>query len=289
MPKNPNNHVKPTKEELEAQTKAAIEEAEKLKETPDEEDPDVEAAAKAEAEGEEEKEEETEEILDEEEEKEEEKEEEQAEPSKGKEELKEEVKKKDEKLSASAREAQKLYAKNRVINKALSDAEDVPEPTEEEMKATYGDDWDMFSDREKEEKKEIVIGRNWRKVISEAKQQATKIEKWNESVEEFVDDPKTLNDNPDLEGKTDEFKAFATQDSNNSVPMNILVSAFLHENSQNKQPNKGRMFEKGSGGSNEKPKLKNGVLTLEEGRKLRVSNYELWKQKLAQGKIQSDL
>ena len=294
MTPNPNNHIQPTKESLEEEAAAILEEAEKLKDVPVEENPEEEAEAKANAgveeeasEEEPEKEEEPEEEALEEEALEEE--EEQAEPSEEeKEALKKKLEDEKKKSSASARENQKIYAKNRVINKALADAEDVPEPTEEELVKEFVD-WDVMSDVEKTLAKETVISRNWRKVISEAKQQATKIEKWNESVETFVDDPKVLIDNPDLEGKTQEFKEFAIQETNNSVPMNILVSAFLHDHSANKQSNKGKMFEKGTGGSNEKFKPKNGKLTLEEGRKLRETNFPLWKEKLMAGQIESDL
>ena len=275
MPKNPKNHVKPTKEELKAQEEAAIEEAEKLENAPsEEEEPEVETPAEIE----ETEEEITEEIIEEEKEK----EVEEATPS---EETKEKLTKK---LSASARENQKIYAKNRVMNKALADAEDVPEPTEQELAIEFSD-WDVMSEVEKTLARETVISRNWRKVIAEAKNQATKIEKWNESVETFVDDPKTLVDNPDLEGKTEEFRAFAIDEANNSVPFNILISAFLHEHAKNKPVNKGRMFEKGTGGPNDKPQPKDGSITLEEGRKLRESNYDLWKEKLNAGLIKSDL
>ena len=192
------------------------------------------------------------------------------------------------KFSASSREAQKLQAKNRVINKALAEAEDVPEPTEEELAAEFSD-WELMSDIEKTFAKETVVSRNWRYAISQAKEQATKIEKWNESVETFIEDPETLNANPGLEGKTEEFKAFATEEANNSVPFRLLVSAFLHEQSSGKKSNKGRMFERGLGGSNEKPQPKKGTLTLEEGRKLRETDYNLWKEKLSAGLIESDL
>lgn len=267
------NHKKPTKEELEAQTQAAIEEAEKLENVPPvEEEPEVKPP--------EETPEEEPEVTSEVPEKEEE--EEQAEPS---EEEKEALKKK---LSASARENQKIYAKNRVINKAILEADEMPEPTEEELTKEFSQ-WEDMTETEKTLAKETVISRNWRKKISEAKEQTTKIEKWNESVESFVDDPKTLIDNPDLEGKTEEFKTFAIEETNNSVPFNILVSAFLHQHSSGKKPNKGKMFEHGSGGPNDRPQPKTGKITLDEARKLRETNYDKWKEYLNAGKIESDL
>ena len=274
MAKSPNNHVKPTQEELEEKIKEASEINEEDLETPVEEE---EQAPEEEVEETEDSDTQDEEV------------EQEVEPSKEiKEALKEEVKEKDKKLSASAREAQKLYAKNRVINKALADAEDVPEPTEEQLSQEFKD-WDVMSDIEKNLAKETVISRSWRQVISKAKEQATKIEQWNESVEEFVGDPKSLIDNPELEGKTDEFKEFATQEANNSVPMNILVSAFLHEQSKSKQPSKGKMFEKSSGFDKQNPKPTNGKITLEQARVLREQNYEKWKEMLAAGKIEADL
>src|SRR3972149_2802735 len=273
---------KPTPEELKAKEEEAIKAAEELEGRqqipPDEEEekkeePTEDAGNELEEEaGEVEEEAEAEEVSEEVEEKE-------AIPSK-------ELYKK--KFSESSKENQKIYAKNRVINKALADAEDVPEPTEEELQVEFAD-WDVMSDTERVFAKETVISRNWRKTIAQAKEQATRIEKWNESVEDFVSDPVTLTDNPELEGKTEEFKTFATTEANNSVPFGILVSAFLHDHTTNQKPNKGRMFERGSGGPNDKPQPKDGSITLEEGRKLRETDYNRWKELLAAGKIKSDL
>ncbi|HZX14942.1 MAG TPA: hypothetical protein VFF49_11160 [Thermodesulfobacteriota bacterium] len=266
MPK----HQKPSKEELQEKEQEAIEEAEKLEASIDETEPSEPIPSEpAPSEPQEESEE--------------------AEPSKEvKEKLKIEVAEKNKKLSASAREAQKLYAKNRVINKALIDAEETPEPTEEDLQKEFKD-WDVMSDTERTFAKETVISRNWRKTISQAKEQATKIERWNDSVNEFIGDPKTLIDSPELEGKTNEFESFAKEESNNSVPFKVLVGAFLHEQSTNSKPHKGRMFENGSGGPNDKPQPKSDTITLEEARKLRETDYNKYKEYLIAGKIKSDL
>lgn len=280
MPK----HKQPTPEELKAQEEAAIkaaEDEESDKETPEDKEAreaeEEEARAKAEAEGEDEQD------------KEDEDEDDQAEPSEEeKEALRQKLEDEKKKSSASARENQKIYAKNRVLNQAVADAEGVPEPTEQELTKEYPE-WDVMSDIEKTLAKETIVSRNWRKVISEAKEQATKIEKWNESVGVFVDDPTTLNDNPELEGKTEEFKAFATEEANNSVPFKILISAFLHDKGTAQKSNKGKMFEKGLGGSNEKPTPKDGTISLDEARKLRETDYSKWKELLVAGRIKSDL
>lgn len=254
------NHVKPTQEELEAQEKAAIEEAERLATEPEVEEPEPSTPAPSEPAPEQQPQEEVKPSTDE---------------------LK-------QKLSASARENQRIYAKNRVINQALAQADDIDEPTETDLKGEYRD-WDTMSDLEKTFAKEMLVSKRWRATIAQAKEQAEKIEKWNESITKFVDDPKTYNAYPDLEGKSDDFKEFAAQEENNSVPMKILVSAFLHEQSSGKTPNKGRMFESGSGGPNERPQPKSDKLTLDQARKLRDTDYTKWREYLMAGKIENDL
>lgn len=192
-------------------------------------------------------------------------------------------------VSASSRENQRIYAKNRVLNKALVEAEEIPEPTEEEMKSIYRDDWDLMSDIDKDLAKETIISKKWRSKISEASNQANKIEKWYEQIDTFIDDPKTLIDNPELEGKTEEFREFANNPENNSVPFKTLIGAFMYENSKNQKSNKGGMFIRSKGGSNEKPQPKSDKISLDDARKLRETNYSKYKELLIAGKIESDL
>ena len=269
-----------TKEELEAQTQQAIKDAEALKDAPVVEEPESPP---------EEPKEEPKIVIPQEPEE----EEVVTEPPKEPEEepvvepeltSEEKLKAEKKKSSASARENQKILAKNRVLNQAVIEAESIPEPTEEELIKEYPD-WDVMSEVERGLAKETIVSKRWRAKIKEAGDQASKIEKWNESVEEFADDPKTLVDNPELEGKTDDFKKFATEEANNSVPFNILIGAFLHEQSKDVKHHKGQMFPTGSGGPNTKPTPKSDKLTLEQSRILRETDYTAWKEKLKEGKI----
>jgi hypothetical protein len=274
---------KPTKEELNEKIQEAIDEGDKLVE------PEVEETVEEPVEEEkkivipkEPEEEYVEEETKPEEEPQEELQVEEAEPS---EEVKEQLKKK---LSASARENQKIYAKNRVINTALAEAEDVTEPTEEELRNEY-DDWDLMSTTERKLAKEATTNRRWIETIKKAKDQATKIEKWNDSVESFISDPKNLTDYPELEGKEDDFVEFATNDENNSVPFKLLVSAFLHDQSKKVVKHKGKMLETGTGGSSERQIPKSNKLPLEEARKLRENDYAKWREYVQKGLIATEI
>lgn len=255
---------KPTEEELKQKQQEALEAEETLEDENQESDPEVEEPSGVEEQESEEPEQE---------------EEEQAEPSK-------ELYKK--KFSNSSRENQRINAKNRIINKAFQDAENIDEPTDDEMKSQYGEDWDLMSDVEKRLIKETETTKRWRAKIKEASDQATKVEKWAESVDEFIDDPKNLNENPGLEGKEEQFRDFATRDENNNVPFNILVSAFLYNESTKKVSNKGKMFENGSGGPKEVQR-NDGMISLEEAMKLKRSDYPKYKEYLLAKKIKYDI
>jgi hypothetical protein len=265
------NHTKPTKEELDAKLEAEIAEAEKLKDEPVETSEEIVEPEEEVTPEEEPKKEEDEPVVEPKEE----------EPEEDEPDLK-------KKLSASARENQKIYASRRVINTAIAEASQIPEPTEEELAKEYPD-WDVMSETERTFAKETVVNRNFRAKIAEAQVKATNIDKWNESVESFADDPETLVKHPELEGKTEEFKDFAMEETNNSVPFSLLVSAFLYQKSSGKTEKKGAMFEEGTGGANDKPEINTGKLSLEESRKLRENDYPKWKEMLKAGKIDTEV
>lgn len=276
------NHIKPTKEELKAKQEEALNATPDPKEEEEtqEETEDTEVVEETPEETVEEVVEETPEIDEEEE------------PEEKEEQEEETVEEKADRLkkenAASARENQKILAKNRVINKALAETDEIPEPTDEELLVEAkkeGQDFEVMSDVERSLYKETVISRRFRGKIKEAQDQAKKIEKWQESVETYVEDPQTLIDIPELENKTEAFKEFALKDENNSIPFKLLVSAFLYQKSTEKKVNKGRMFETGSGGPNDAIKPKSDKLSLDESRKLRETDYSKWREMVRAGKI----
>jgi len=262
MPKHPkSSHKKPTQEEIE---KTALE-AEALKDEP--EVPKEEEEAKIQKEAEEELKKEG--IEEEPEEKEEE---EPKEPDYKK------------KFSESTRNAQKIVAKNKKINEAID--EGVNEPIDKEMKQEFPD-WDIMEDYAKELAKESIMSKKFRKNLAEAREEGKKIEKWNDQVDEFIANPETLTKNTELEGRLDEFKTYASSETNTSIPFDVLIPAFLHSSTPPKK-NKGAMFPKGSAGPSD-PGKKDNKLTIEEGRKLRQTDHKKWKRYLKARRIKIDL
>jgi len=185
----------------------------------------------------------------------------------------------------SSKEALALAAKN----KKYEQISEILAPPEEELKAEYPD-WDELS----ETNKKIALDNMWNNkrfaVINEINIQSKDADKWEKQVGDFVTDPKVLAANPELEGKTEEFKTFATKPTRRGVDMEDLVLAFLGDFAKNKAaPKKGKMFETGSaGGAARNPKPKDNKISLEDAKKLMDTNYKEYKRQLMAGNIASE-
>lgn len=264
-------HVKPTKEELEANLNKITEELDKpeepVVETPEPSTPDAEpepSTPAPEPEPEPSKEEEP-----------------QPEPSK------EDVDYK-KKFAESTRESQILSYKNKKIAEAIDTASEMPSPTEEELIGEYPE-WDTMTDLEKKLATDNLYNKRRFKLLEGVRKEEKDIEAWNGKVDSFTEDPKTLIDNPELEGKVEEFKNFAMKPSRRGVDFDVLVSSFLYtldKQARKKPLNKGAMLETGTGGPNERPKPKTDKITTEQAATLMRTNYTLYKKYLVEGKIE---
>ena len=264
----PKKHVKPTKEELEANINKSIEELEApVEETPEEEPEEAPVV--------EEEVVETPEETPEEEPQEEE-------PVPSKEVIKDIAKREKEKLIASAQEAQILHSKNKKLNESLEKALNVEEPTEAELQGEY-QDWDMMSDFEKKMAKDSLTNKRRMSALDEIVKENKDLEGWVSKVDEFVGDPANLAKYTQLDGKQEEFKLFATKPTRRGVDFEDLVSAFLFN--EKPEPKKtGQMFEKGTGGQQDKGK-EIGKISVDEARELRKNDYKKYMEMVKSGKI----
>ena len=294
-----NLHRKPTQEELQANALAALEEAEKL--DPDAPDPDEEDEEKpAESESEDEENQEQAKDVEDSETPSEEKppaeetltEEakapvEEKEPEKTPEKPTEEDTYK-KRYADSTRQARITEAKNRELINAIDEGANLPEPTEDELREEYAD-WDVLSDTERRFAKDSLISTRRFLRLEQAAKGLKKVDAWKQKVDDFLADPQTLIDNPDLEGKQDDFKFFVTNpDAPNrtGADFDILVGAFLNDVSRKKpEPKKGQMFEVGTCGDSEKPRRKTDKLTIEQGAAYRKGDPKKLREKLKEGKI----
>jgi hypothetical protein len=256
-------HVKPTQEELDAGIQKSLEEAEALKNQPKE----VKEEKPIEKEPVQEEKEEFE--------------------VGEKEETQEEIDYK-KKFIESTKESQVLNARNKKVFETLDKIEEVPEPTEDELRKEFPD-WDVMTDFEKRiAKNDVVNGRKFQE-LGKMRKEFKDLEEWQGKVDTFIQDPNTFINFPQLEGKTDEFKLFASKPSRRGVDFEDLIRAFLFNESSLKKSNKGKMFETGNGGPKETPKPKSDKISIEEARTLRKTDYGKYTEYLRAGKIENDL
>ncbi len=130
------------------------------------------------------------------------------------------------KFAESSREAQILASKNRKIQETIEQAAQLPEPTEEELKAKYTD-WENLTDFEKQMAKDAYISSKRFSMINQAVVENQKVDQWAKQVDEFVTNPATLQSYKDLEGRQAEFRSFAMKESRRGLDMNELVTYFL--------------------------------------------------------------
>lgn len=301
-------HQQPTQEELDAGIKASLEKEEKLKENPDPpEEEETPGPAKEEAdpnEDEDEPEEEKETDPEKEESEIEEEDDGEDEPEKEEEDKPKEEKKvkpplkeakpngekKDPdwktKHKESTREAMVLHAKNKKIQEAIANSADIPAPSDEEMETKFSN-WEDMTSTEQSLARDLEQVKRQNAAINSAAQEGKNIDEWNGQVDTFLEDPHTLLDNPELEGKQDDFKIFAMKPTRRGLDFEDLVLAFNGERAKTVKPKqKGKMFETGNGGPKDKGKVESQKLTLVESEKLRNTDYREFQKQLAAGNIE---
>ena len=210
-------------------------------------------------------------------------------PAPGDEDDDDEVTKAKKKASASAREALVLHARTKKYDEAVAEADLVEPPTDEEMIAEYGAEWETMSDGQKKLARNAWVSDKRFAIMSKVSKEGRDIEEWNKKVSDFIEKPQTLIAHPQLERKQEEFKTFAAKLTRRGLDMEDLVLAFLGELALNpKKKNKGQMFEKGSPGKKDRPQPKDDKLSASQGRALMKTDYKKWKQLLKAGKIRNE-
>lgn len=209
-----------------------------------------------------------------------------------KEENKEENKEKEEpdykkKFSESTRESLILQSKVKKMSEAIKSVNNIPEPTDAEMTTEYPD-WDVMTDTEKKLAKDSIKSKKAISLLGSITKESEDIEAWGQKVDAFIDDPKTLIDNPELEGKVEDLRIFASKPTRMGTNMEDMVKAFLYDVNKSRKTNRGKMFEQGSGGPNDKMKKTDDKISLLDARILMKNDYKKYKEMLLAGKIATE-
>ena len=200
---------------------------------------------------------------------------------------KEELKKK---LKASSQEAIVLHASNKKIQEAIANADKIVPPTDEEM-AKEHQDWENLDEFSKKMARDVYIANKKLLAVTEVSGELKDLDSWNTKVNEYVEDPKTLVDIPALDGREDEFKAFALKPTRRGLDFEDLTKAFLYDVDEVKKTTpkkKGGQMENQSGNSNSKPP-KPTKISAEKASQIRETDYNEYVRLAKAGMIEDDL
>lgn len=189
------------------------------------------------------------------------------------------------KLIASQQEGIILHSQLRNVSKAIKDAVTAPEPTEDELRAKYPN-WDTMDDDMR-----LLVRDNFKnnRVIhnlTTVTKESEDIEAWDTKVKDFVENPEVLVNNPELEGKQDDFKIFATKETRRNLPFEDLLGAFFHEEGKKTIKHKGQQIPAPTPGPTVIIAPKEKKMTIDEGIALRKSNFKAWVKAMKENKIE---
>lgn len=190
-----------------------------------------------------------------------------------------------DKFVASSREAIVLNGKQKKLDEKLAQIDDIQPPSDEDMQKVYPE-WETMTDFEKKIAKNDAVFTKQHELLKEIRKESKSFDEWGKKVDEFADNPESLQKYPQLEGKESEFKVFASKPTRRGVDFEDLVAAFSFDVSKSIKPKKGQQFETSSGGPNEKPKPKSTKLTVEQGAALKRTNYAEFQRQLTSGNIE---
>lgn len=190
-----------------------------------------------------------------------------------------------EKFAASTREAQVLSAKNKKLTEIIDKASDLPEPTEEELRAEYPD-WDTLTFVEQKLAKDNLMNKKKFELVHQAVQEAKKIDEWVEKVDKFIEEATASEKYPELEGKEDAFRRFCLKPTRRGVDFEDLVKAFLFDIAP-PEKHKGSLLETGTAGPKEKPKPHE--YTAEEVARIRKTDQRKYMRLIKEGKIKIEI
>jgi len=196
-----------------------------------------------------------------------------------------------EKFSESSREAMSLHFKNEKLNSLLSGELEVPEPTEEELRAyakANDSDYDELDNFTKSILRDTVYTKKKDELRSKAYKELREIDTWAKRVDEFVSSEENITRFPSLEGQEETFKRYCMKDTQRGVDFNLLVASFLYENDRiPEKKNKGSLFlSRGNGRT--VPSVPIGI-SAGEAERIRINDPKRYRQLIKAGKIKIEI
>lgn len=191
---------------------------------------------------------------------------------------------------AQQAEVQIQTEKSKHLVTTITQADELPEPTDNELR-----DWlkkdnvelEDLSPFEKSMAKQNLLNKKKLSLITDAAQSSQKIDEWANTVDTFIDSTYGKAEYLGLNGHEADFRKYSMQASHRGVEMEVLLPAFLHSLPP-AETKRGDLFNRGGGG--ERSRAQTDVITdATQAQQLRISNPKEYKRLLNTGKIKIEV
>ena len=199
---------------------------------------------------------------------------------------------KEQRYKSQQTEAQIQAAKNKDLIDKVDQASKIQEPTVDDLKSFVAQDgvqWDDLTPFEQSMAKKTYLSEKRFDLVNQAVQSTKKIDEWATKVDTFIDSTDGKTEYVQLSSHEADFRKFAMKESHRGTPIDILLSAFLHNLGPVKK-SRGSMFETTGGG--EKPANPTKITEVEQVQALRTgteAQQKEYKRLIKSGKIQLDV
>jgi hypothetical protein len=196
---------------------------------------------------------------------------------------------KDKRYKAQQTEVQIQTARNRALIDKVTEANNLPEPTVDELKAFVAQDgvsWDELTTFERSMARRTFINERRSQIVTQAVESTKKIDEWAQKVDEFIDSTDGKPEFVKLSSNEVDFRRFAMQEAHRGVPIDILLGAFLN-NLPATPKKRDSIFQTGGGG--EKVETPTSITNTDTIAQLRTENPREYRRLLKQGKIQAEV
>jgi len=196
-----------------------------------------------------------------------------------------------EKYSESSKESLTQYFKNKKIKETIDEANNIPEPTEEELVVftrSTGSNYDDLDDFTKAMvKKALLSEQRWGKV-AEIVKESRDIDAWADKVTAFTDAVETAAKYPLIDDNADDFRKFCMKAARRGMDLEDLATSFLYGlASMPIKKSKGSVLL--SGGSTGRGEEKPAGLTDEDAKRIRESDPKEFRRLVKAGKIKIEI
>lgn len=190
-----------------------------------------------------------------------------------------------EKFKHSTKESQVLFAKQQKFAETVDLANQLPEPTEAELRNAFPS-WEDMTETERLLAKDNYMNKKKFDLVYQATQEGKEIEAWVEKVDSFLTTDAVNYSR--LQGREDEFRTFALKPTRRGLDVNDLARIFLYDIEEApKTTKRGSLLETGTGGNAAKPKKE--YLNEKQAAYLRKHDHKKYQKYVKEGKIKIDL